>query len=63
MSASSSISQSPQLSVDERLKFLYPGVDEDLTPLPRAWSSQISHYLTGLSQNNRRAHYKGGFQK
>ena len=43
----------------ERLKILYPEVDEEETPLPRAWSSQIQHYLTGLSQANRRAHYKG----
>ena len=52
-------SQCPQLTISERLKILYPEVDEEETPLPRAWSSQIQHYLTGLSQANRRAHYKG----
>ena len=56
---SPSPSQSPELSTSERLRLLYPGVDQAETPLPTAWSSQTKHYLTGLTQSNRRAHYKG----
>ena len=43
-------SQSPQLTLTERLRLLYPAVDQEETPLATAWSSQIQHYLTGLSQ-------------
>ena len=56
---SPSPSQCPELSPSERLGLLYPDVDQEETPLPTAWSSQTKHYLTGLSQANRRAHYKG----
>ena len=38
-------SQSPHLTMDERLKMLYPMVNEDETPLPRCWSTKVMHYL------------------
>ena len=59
LNISPSPSQSPLLTINERLRLLYPGVDQEETPLPLAWSTQIKHYLTGLSLANRRAHYKG----
>lgn len=43
----------------DRLKLLYPNVDEKLTPLPRSWSSQEKCTSIGLTQNNLRVHYKG----
>lgn len=43
----------------DRLKLLYPNVDENLTPLPRSWSSQEKCTSIGLTQNNLRVHYKG----
>lgn len=43
----------------DRLKLLYPNVDEKLTPLPRSWSSQEKCNSIGLTQNNLRVHYKG----
>jgi len=43
----------------DRISELYPEVNEDETPLPRAWSSQDKFTYIGLSQNNLRAHYKG----
>lgn len=45
-------------SVD-RLKLLYPNVNEDETPLPRSWSTKDKFSYIGLSQNNLRVHYKG----
>lgn len=45
----------------DRLKVLYPNVFEELTPLPRNWSSQEKCQTIGLSQNNLRVHYKGLF--
>ncbi|XP_043463290.1 ran-binding protein 9 [Leptopilina heterotoma] len=45
-------------SVD-RLKMLYPMVNEDETPLPRSWSPKDKYNYIGLSQNNLRVHYKG----
>lgn len=45
----------------DRLKVLYPNVFEDLTPLPRQWSSQEKCQTIGLTQNNLRVHYKGLF--
>lgn len=53
----SSTIPSPQ-SVD-RLKFLYPNVNESETPLPRCWSPHDKCHAIGLSQNNLRVHYKG----
>ena len=35
-------SQSPHLTMDERLKMLYPMVNEEETPLPRCWSTKAS---------------------
>lgn len=47
----------------DRLKLLYPNVNETLTPLPRVWSSQTQDKCSsiGLSLNNLRVHYKGMF--
>jgi len=44
---------------EDRLKGLYPMVDEDDTPLPRSWNSKDKFTNLGLSQNNIRVHYKG----
>ncbi|XP_028031191.1 ran-binding protein 10 isoform X2 [Bombyx mandarina] len=46
----------------DRLKLLYPNVNEEETPLPRAWSTKDKFSYIGLSQNNLRVHYKGGTQ-
>ncbi|XP_005096797.1 ran-binding protein 9 [Aplysia californica] len=43
----------------DRLKQLYPALDEDETPLPRSWSPKDKFSFIGLSQNNLRVHYKG----
>ncbi|KAK0048083.1 ran-binding protein 9 [Biomphalaria pfeifferi] len=43
----------------DRLKVLYPAVDEDETPLPRSWSPKDKFNFIGLGQNNLRVHYKG----
>lgn len=43
----------------DRLNRLYPAVNEDKTPLPRAWSQKEKYNYIGLSQNNLRVHYKG----
>ncbi|KAF9820536.1 hypothetical protein SFRURICE_009955 [Spodoptera frugiperda] len=43
----------------DRLKVLYPNVNEDETPLPRSWSTKDKFSYIGLSQNNLRVHYKG----
>lgn len=45
----------------DRLKALYPAVNEEKTPLPRAWSPKEKYNYIGLSQNNLRVHYKGKF--
>ena len=45
----------------DRLKMLYPAVNEEETPLPRKWSSKDKYNFIGLSQNNLRVHYKGPF--
>ena len=39
-------SQSPHLTMDERLKLLYPMVNEEETPLPRCWSTKVSFMKT-----------------
>ncbi|TRY75293.1 hypothetical protein TCAL_01336 [Tigriopus californicus] len=52
-------SQDPGLTLDERLKILYPSVDETETPLPRSWSSKDKYDYIGLSLNNLRVQYKG----
>ncbi|XP_058456696.1 ran-binding protein 9 [Malaya genurostris] len=43
----------------DRLKLLYPNVNEAVDPLPRFWSSQDKCTTIGLTQNNLRVHYKG----
>ncbi|XP_063994191.1 ran-binding protein 9 isoform X2 [Diachasmimorpha longicaudata] len=43
----------------DRLKMLYPMVNEEETPLPRSWSPKDKYNYIGLSQNNLRVHYKG----
>nr|XP_057931448.1 ran-binding protein 10 [Doryrhamphus excisus] len=45
--------------LNERLKRLYPAVNEEETPLPRSWSPKDKYSYIGLSQNNLRVHYKG----
>ncbi len=57
-SSNSSTGSSSTGSVD-RLKALYPFVNEEETPLPRSWSSKDKYTFIGLSQNNLRVHYKG----
>jgi len=49
--------QSP--AAQDRLKILYPVVNEEETPLPRTWSPKDKYNYIGLSQNNLRVHYKG----
>ncbi|KAG1688797.1 Ran-binding protein 9 [Nymphon striatum] len=44
---------------NDRLKSLYPMVDEKQNPLPRCWSPKDKFTHIGLSQNNLRVHYKG----
>lgn len=55
-SLNSSIQEFP-----DPLKQLYPAVNEEETPLPRAWSSKDKYNFIGLTQNNLRVHYKGIF--
>ncbi|XP_068620104.1 ran-binding protein 10 isoform X2 [Battus philenor] len=52
-------SQKVQSEAVDRLKLLYPNVNEDETPLPRSWSTKDKFTYIGLSQNNLRVHYKG----
>ena len=40
----------PRLNLDERLKILYPMVNEEETPLPRCWSVKDKFNYIGLSQ-------------
>ncbi|RUS75825.1 hypothetical protein EGW08_016417 [Elysia chlorotica] len=54
----SETSGSPEDNPD-RLKQLYPAVDEDVNGLPRCWSTKDKFHCLGLSQNNLRVHYKG----
>lgn len=49
-------------SCGDRLKSLYPAVNEDETPLPRSWSPKDKYTYIGLSQNNLRVHYKGSVE-
>ncbi|KAL5290178.1 RANBP10 family protein [Megaselia abdita] len=57
-STSSSASQNQNTNID-RLKLLYPNVNENETPLPRSWSPVDKCNSIGLSQQNLRVHYKG----
>jgi len=43
----------------DRVKSLYPMVNEAETPLPRSWSPKDKFNFIGLSLNNLRVHYKG----
>ena len=43
----------------DRIKELYPLVNEAETPLPRSWSPKDKFNFIGLSQNNLKVHYKG----
>lgn len=43
----------------ERMKRLYPFVDQTKTPLPSCWSAKDKFQYLGLTQNNLRVHYKG----
>lgn len=52
-------SQDPNLTFDERLKILYPMVNEEETPIPRSWSSKDKFNYITLSRNNLRVQYKG----
>uniref|UniRef100_A0A674P694 RAN binding protein 9 n=1 Tax=Takifugu rubripes TaxID=31033 RepID=A0A674P694_TAKRU len=45
--------------LSQRLRRLYPAVNENETPLPRSWSPKDKFSYIGLSQNNLRVHYKG----
>jgi len=54
-----SLSQDHRLTLDERLKILYPTVNEAETPLPRCWSVKDKFNYIGLSHNNLRVQYKG----
>ena len=58
-------SQSPRViePTMDRLKILYPTVNEEETPLPRSWSPKDKYNFIGLSQNNSRVHYKGKFMQ
>lgn len=62
MAANSSGSCDSKLNFEkcsDRLKQLYPAVNEEETPLPRSWSPKDKYNYIGLSQNNLRVHYKG----
>lgn len=52
-------SQDPSLDMDERLRILYPMVNEAETPLPRSWSHKDKYNFIGLSQSNLRVQYRG----
>ncbi|XP_072298073.1 ran-binding protein 9 [Eucyclogobius newberryi] len=45
--------------LNQRLRRLYPAVNESESPLPRSWSPKDKFSYIGLSQNNLRVHYKG----
>lgn len=45
--------------LNQRLRRLYPAVNENETPLPHSWSPKDKFSYIGLSQNNLRVHYKG----
>ncbi|KAF3698611.1 Ran-binding protein 9 [Channa argus] len=45
--------------LNQRLRQLYPAVNENESPLPRSWSPKDKFSYIGLSQNNLRVHYKG----
>ena len=58
MTSQNQSSCSTQTTVD-RLKNLYPNVNESIEPLPRTWSSSEKCSSIELSQNKLRVLYKG----
>lgn len=52
-------SNPPSNDPDDRLKKLYPAVNEAETPLPHSWSAKDKFNYLGLSKDNLRVHYKG----
>lgn len=59
MSLSTKGSSGGDLHYIDRIKLLYPMVNETESPLPRSWSPKDKFNFIGLSQNNLRVHYKG----
>ncbi|XP_014239826.1 ran-binding protein 9 [Cimex lectularius] len=55
----SSYTTPKKCSLSDRLKALYPMVNESETPLPRSWSPKDKFNYIGLSNGNLRVHYKG----
>lgn len=53
--------QTSKTSID-RIKSLYPNVNEDEFPLPRSWGPHDKCSSIGLTQNNLRVHYKGFYK-
>ena len=49
----------PNVGLDERLRILYPMVNEAETPLPRTWSSSDKYNFISLTNGNLRVQYKG----
>ncbi|NXN13459.1 RBP10 protein, partial [Indicator maculatus] len=45
--------------LSQRLRRLYPAVNQEETPLPRSWSPKDKYNYIGLSQGTLRVHYKG----
>jgi len=43
----------------DNIRRMYSVVDENITPLPRQWSTKDKSSILGLSQNNLVVHYKG----
>uniref|UniRef100_A0A182QSV9 Ran-binding protein 9 n=1 Tax=Anopheles farauti TaxID=69004 RepID=A0A182QSV9_9DIPT len=61
-SSNSAANGSPNVAIAatiDRLRMLYPNVNEAVDPLPRSWSLQDKCSAIGLTQNNLRVHYKG----
>lgn len=54
-----SVLNEQEKELNQRLRRLYPAVNETETPLPRSWSPKDKFSYIGLSQNNLRVHYKG----
>lgn len=54
-----SVLNEQEKELNQRLRRLYPAVNENETPLPRSWSPKDKFSYIGLSQNNLRVHYKG----
>ena len=61
--SSKRIRNEQEKELNQRLRRLYPAVNENETPLPRSWSPKDKFSYIGLSQNNLRVHYKGMTQR